>query len=204
MSEMHRLTLRLPLPKVQVSELELAEIKRAFRNDGVSLKVSAEDEYPVSDCWAEVEVLAAFLTGVAATHYLTHILNAFDKLVVAGVKTLGLGFRCGDDVAYREVPLDNRKVAIVEMERALQELKMGVEKHTGMIYWLEKSGVNTSGKLDIYSSTWIDGKNSSSLKTFTEGDADYGLWLWILTECNDSSIDGEELAKLSSSYTKSN
>ena len=82
MSQQPDIILRVPLPNVEVDEQHLYQIKEAFRREHLTIKLSAEDEFPVAGSWAELAIAAAsFLTGVAVTHYLDMVLDAFDAFV---------------------------------------------------------------------------------------------------------------------------
>jgi hypothetical protein len=115
---------RVPLPHADINEMDLSKTKSEFAQLGISISLRTEENYPVSDSWAEIAILAGtFLGGAAAGHYADKLFDALDRLLKKSFGKVMLGISHRGQLTYHSIDRKDRAAAIALIRKALEELE---------------------------------------------------------------------------------
>ena len=118
------IVIRAPLPHVDISEMNMHAIRSNFSKFGLNVSLRAEENYPVSQTWAEIAIMAGtFIAGAAANHYAEILFDALDKFLKKGIVDINLGVSKGDKLNYHHIPRQRRSDAIAAIKKAIEEIE---------------------------------------------------------------------------------
>ena len=118
------IVIRAPLPHVDISEKDMHAIRSNFAKSGMNVSLRAEENYPVSNTWAEIAIMAGtFIAGAAVNHYAEILFDSLDKFLKKGINDINLGVSKGNKLNYYHIPRQRRADAIATIKKAIEELE---------------------------------------------------------------------------------
>lgn len=195
--------LKAPSPHVNDSDDNRQRIITIFDDKDASLELSAEENYPVCESWAEIAVAASFVSGVIATHYLDKILDAFDSWVLKKYDQLNLDIRCDNILTNKNIDFRNKDKALKQLESAFYEVKALIDHPDEDVYVMSSAKLIENDEINLRVIKVSNNSRGERLVRVKIDDPDYGFWVWaIYTRRLDGFIPKSEVHKLMEVYNE--